>query len=62
MHGQLPDDPRLHAGFVAAGPGIEAGVSVGVMDHLDVAPTLAALLNLKLRAAQRPPIEAILRA
>jgi predicted AlkP superfamily pyrophosphatase or phosphodiesterase len=61
MHGNLPDDPRLHAGFVAAGPGVAEGVRLGVLDHLDVAPTLAALLGLKLVAAERPLVEAMLR-
>lgn len=61
MHGQLPDDSRLRAGFVAAGPGIEPGVTLPKLDHLDVAPTLAALLDLKLRAAARPALDGVLR-
>jgi predicted AlkP superfamily pyrophosphatase or phosphodiesterase len=61
MHGQLPDDPRLQAGFVAAGPGIAEGVLAGALDHLDVAPTLAALLGVKLREAERMPADALLR-
>jgi len=61
MHGQLPDDPRLRAGFVAAGPGIELGVTLPKLDHLDIAPTLAALLDLKLRAAARPALDGVLR-
>jgi predicted AlkP superfamily pyrophosphatase or phosphodiesterase len=61
MHGQLPDDPRLRAGFVAAGPGIAEGVRIGNLDHLDVAPTLAALLGVKLVDAERAPVRALLR-
>jgi predicted AlkP superfamily pyrophosphatase or phosphodiesterase len=60
MHGQLPNDPRLRAGLVAAGPGIVSGVSLGVLHHLDVAPTLADLLHVKLGAAERAPVEAML--
>jgi predicted AlkP superfamily pyrophosphatase or phosphodiesterase len=61
MHGHLPEDPRLRAGFVAAGPGIGEGIALPGLDHLDVAPTLAALLDVKLAAAERGPVEALLR-
>src|SRR5262249_2367422 len=61
MHGQLPDDARLRAAFVAARPRIEAGVTLTVLDQLDVAPTLAALLGVKLHAALRPSLEGLLR-
>lgn len=60
MHGHLPDDPRLRAGFLAAGPGIAEGLVLGVHDHLDVAPTLATLLDVKLGGAERSAIEALL--
>ena len=60
-HGHLPDDPRLHTSFVAAGPSIHAGISVGVLDQLDVAPTVAAILGLRLPAAVRGPSAAVLR-
>jgi hypothetical protein len=62
MHGQLPDDPRLRAGFVAAGPGVERGVTLPGLDQLDVAPTVAALLGFKLRAAERPAVDELLRS
>jgi predicted AlkP superfamily pyrophosphatase or phosphodiesterase len=61
MHGQLADDPRLRAGFVAAGPGIASGVTLPGRDQLAVAPTLAALLGLKLRTAERPALDQLLR-
>jgi predicted AlkP superfamily pyrophosphatase or phosphodiesterase len=60
-HGHRPDDPRLHAGFVAAGPSIVAGARVGVLDQRDVAPTAAAMLGLTLPTADRPPSPLILR-
>jgi predicted AlkP superfamily pyrophosphatase or phosphodiesterase len=61
MHGQLPSDPRLRAGFVAAGPGIAPGIVLDGLDHLDVAPTLATLLDVKLSGAERGPVETLLR-
>ena len=60
-HGHRPDDPRLHAGFVAAGPSIHTGTRVGVLDQLDIAPTAAAILGVALPTAERPPSPLILR-
>jgi predicted AlkP superfamily pyrophosphatase or phosphodiesterase len=60
-HGHRPDDPRLHAGFVAAGPSIVAGATTGVLDQRDIAPTVAALLNLELPTADHAPSPLILR-
>jgi hypothetical protein len=51
----------LHAGFVAAGPSVAEGARLGVLDQLDVAPTVAAMLGVKLPAAARPPSPLILR-
>ena len=58
-HGHLPDDPRLLAGLVAAGPGIAAGRRTGPASHLDVAPSIARLLGVALPAAERPPLDAL---
>jgi predicted AlkP superfamily pyrophosphatase or phosphodiesterase len=60
-HGHRPDDPRLHAGFVAAGPSIHTGARVGVLDQRDIAPTAAAILGVALPTAERPPSPLILR-
>ena len=60
-HGHRTDDPRLHAAFLAAGPSIVAGGRPGVLDHLDVAPTVAAILGLRLSAAERKASPALLR-
>jgi predicted AlkP superfamily pyrophosphatase or phosphodiesterase len=59
-HGHRPDDPRLHAGFVAAGPSIVSGARVGVLDQREVAPTAAAMLGLSLPTAEYPPSPLIL--
>jgi predicted AlkP superfamily pyrophosphatase or phosphodiesterase len=60
-HGHRPDDPRLHAGFVAAGPSIVESAQGGVLDQRDVAPTVAAMLGLKLPTAERAPSPLVLR-
>ena len=41
-----PDRPEMHASFAVAGPGVAAGVVLGVIQQTDIAPTLAALLGL----------------
>jgi predicted AlkP superfamily pyrophosphatase or phosphodiesterase len=47
-HGYLPSHPRMHAGLVLSGRGIRPGVRLGVVRNQDVAPTIAALLDLQL--------------
>jgi phosphoglycerol transferase MdoB-like AlkP superfamily enzyme len=36
----------MHASFALTGPGVAAGVDLGVIRQVDIAPTLAALLGL----------------
>ena len=47
-HGYPATDPELSALFIASGAGITAGSKLDVIDNIDVAPTLAALLGLTL--------------
>jgi predicted AlkP superfamily pyrophosphatase or phosphodiesterase len=47
-HGQLPTRPGLATGFIAEGAGIRVGVSVPRMRLVDIAPTVAAMLDLDL--------------
>ena len=60
-HGHRTDDPRLHAGFVAAGPSIVAGTRLGVLDQREVAPTAAAMLGLSMPTAECAPVAALLQ-
>jgi predicted AlkP superfamily pyrophosphatase or phosphodiesterase len=48
MHGYRPEEPAMHAGFVAAGPDFARGRRVPLLRALDVAPTLARLLEVSL--------------
>ena len=52
MHGQMPDRPNLEATFIAAGPGIAVGGVAAGMRMIDVGPTLAAAVGLKLPEAE----------
>ncbi len=47
-HGYHPKRPFMQGGFVAAGPGIEKGKRLGRVRLIDVAPTIAALLGVRL--------------
>jgi arylsulfatase A-like enzyme len=47
-HGQLPTRPGLATGFIAEGAGIRAGVTIPRMRLVDIAPTVAAMLDLDL--------------
>jgi predicted AlkP superfamily pyrophosphatase or phosphodiesterase len=47
-HGQLPTRPGLETGFLAEGAGVRSGARLDGMRLVDVAPTVAALLDLDL--------------
>ena len=47
-HGYLSADPDMDGIFIAWGYGIRAGQRLGTINNVDVAPTIAALLSLKL--------------
>jgi predicted AlkP superfamily pyrophosphatase or phosphodiesterase len=51
-HGHRPESAFMQATFVAAGAGIKPGTRLKTIDNIDVAPTIAALLGLRLPAAE----------
>jgi len=51
-HGYLPEEAEMDAAFLLAGPGVPVGSDLGLVDMRDVAPTLAALLGVRLRDAE----------
>ena len=51
-HGHNPDLPHLRATFIAYGKGVRPGVELGDIANLDVAPTIARLMNLPLQNAE----------
>ena len=61
-HGYPATDPDLSALFLASGAGIRAGVTLGVIDNVDVAPTMAELLGVKLENVDGKVLEEILSA
>jgi predicted AlkP superfamily pyrophosphatase or phosphodiesterase len=51
-HGYIATDPRMNGIFVAWGRRIKSGKRLGVVDNIDVAPTIAALLGETLPGAE----------
>jgi len=58
-HGYLNSDPRMRAIFIAWGKGVARGAKLGTVSNVDVAPTIARLLGLKMENVQGYPIQAI---
>lgn len=50
-HGFLSTNPKMNAPLIAWGRGIKRGARLGLIDNIDVAPTIARLLGQKLAGA-----------
>lgn len=59
-HGYLNTDPELDGIFIASGRGIKPGIVLDRMANLDVAPTIAKLMDLKLPQQDGRVLEEIL--
>jgi len=59
-HGFRPDRPDQQASFLAVGGGIRRGVVLPQVRMIDVAPTMAALLGIRLPAAEGRALEEVL--
>ena len=55
-HGYLASDPDMDPIFIASGYGVRAGASLGKIANIDVAPTIADLLGVRLPTAKGNPI------
>lgn len=55
-HGFDPARQALHASFILAGPSVQARGSVGVIRMTQIAPTLAAILDVTLSPAAAQPV------
>ena len=58
-HGYLNTDPKMQAIFIAWGAGVPGGIRLNTISNLDVAPTIAALLGLKIKQAKGHAIREI---
>jgi predicted AlkP superfamily phosphohydrolase/phosphomutase len=58
-HFQRPADRRIQGSFVIVGPGVAQGADLGVIQQIDIAPTLAALMGIDpLAHAEGKPLTA----
>jgi len=60
LHGYLADDPDMNAIFIAWGRGIRKGARIDTLRNVDVAPTVAALLGLRLAGVDGKVVSDIL--
>jgi predicted AlkP superfamily pyrophosphatase or phosphodiesterase len=58
-HGHDPRPEYMHATFVACGAGIKPGAKLGIVNNVDVAPTIAHLLGIEMTSDGRVLIEAL---
>jgi predicted AlkP superfamily pyrophosphatase or phosphodiesterase len=59
-HGHRPEPPFMHAAFIAWGAGIRVGTRLKSLENIDVAPTIARLLHVRLPAAEGHAVDEIL--
>ncbi len=55
MHGYDPAAPEMAASFVAAGPDIRSGITIGAFDNVDVYPLLMTLIGVDRRPSDGNP-------
>jgi predicted AlkP superfamily pyrophosphatase or phosphodiesterase len=59
-HGYLPTDPRMRASLIIYGPGARSGSKLPLARMIDLAPSIAVLLNLKLSRPEGKPFKELL--
>ncbi len=59
-HGYVAENPRMNALFIASGSGLKKGERLGLIENIDVAPTVAKLLGVKLPEADGKALVEIL--
>lgn len=60
-HGYLPTDPRMRASLIIYGLRARAGAKLPLARMIDLAPSIAALLDLKLPQAEGKPFKGLLK-
>lgn len=59
IHGVVATNPKMNAAFIAWGKGIEKGGRIGVIENVDIAPTVGKILGIDLGAVDGKVLEAI---
>lgn len=61
QHGYPADDPEMNAIFIAWGHGVRSGARLDLVDNVDVAPTVAALIGVEMKNVEGRVLRQILR-
>jgi predicted AlkP superfamily pyrophosphatase or phosphodiesterase len=61
-HGYLPTDPRMRASLIIYGPGARSGSKLPLARMIDLAPSIASLLKLKLPRPEGKPLKELLNS
>jgi predicted AlkP superfamily pyrophosphatase or phosphodiesterase len=61
-HGYLPTDPRMRASLIIYGPGVRSGAKLPLARMIDLAPSIASLLKLKLPQPEGKPFKELLNS
>ncbi len=61
-HGYLPTDPRMRASLIIYGPGARSGAKTSLARMIDLAPSIAGLLKLKLPQSEGKPFKELLNS
>jgi predicted AlkP superfamily pyrophosphatase or phosphodiesterase len=61
-HGYLPTDPRMRASLIIYGPGVRGGSNLPLTRMIDLAPSIASLLKLKLPQPEGKPLDGLLES
>lgn len=60
-HGYLPTDPRMRASLIVYGQKVRNGAKVSLAHMIDLAPTIANLLNLELPKVEGKPLKTLIQ-
>jgi predicted AlkP superfamily pyrophosphatase or phosphodiesterase len=58
-HGYAGTNPKMNAAFIAAGPGIKRGGKIGLINNVDVAPTIARIFGVEMSEVAGKPLEGL---
>ncbi|MCI0388570.1 MAG: hypothetical protein MOB07_07365 [Acidobacteria bacterium] len=61
-HGYLPTDPRMRASLIIYGAGVRSGTKLPLARMIDLAPSIASLLKLKLPQPEGKPFRELLNS
>jgi predicted AlkP superfamily pyrophosphatase or phosphodiesterase len=61
-HGYFPSAPNLRSTFMIMGRGVAKGRSLGEIDMRAIAPTLAAIIGVRLTGAELPPLDGVMKS